>query len=484
MYQEFKARAGSRQEAYKSIIAQVRAYLARTQRANRDWDVHTTEWKETELFGGGEMKAKVWIKDAKMKTNIMRFIDSCVGNIARKIEDEFDESKHPRDKGGKFTSKGGEGRGGGKEEKSTKLPWDGDEKETSKLAKKYGISYKLTEGPGKDPHQHIELTGDPAKIKQFIINEGFDGDEKEAKKWVPEAFNKSEASSSKSAKKVNAEASRHIHRTLEDDIRQIAEESADKDEFKYNLEAFLEDFVQDDYANTDERAMDNFGYDKETVHAVAEEMKGEIDDIADDFFEEDDDTSVTGPDDRDYMNEEDDDDGSDQSNVNREEALNDLVDLAFEGFGQNGPDVAKEFFANMGMSKKEIAKFEKENVPDGDWGEWEAKIEELIRENPSKAVENMGEWADEFEGVFDENENSASKDVKSVRSAIDEELFELATTSESEEEFKSKVKRRFDQYRRLLKDDRTNELPVGGKRAEYALKKIQSEIDSGTSEYW
>lgn len=47
----------------------------------------------------------------------IKFIDSCVGNIARKIQDEFDESKHPRDKGGKFTSKGGEGRGGGKEEK-------------------------------------------------------------------------------------------------------------------------------------------------------------------------------------------------------------------------------------------------------------------------------------------------------------------------------------------------------------------------------
>lgn len=40
-----------------------------------------------------------------------KFIDSCVGAIARKVQDEFDESKHPRDKGGKFSSKGGEGRG-------------------------------------------------------------------------------------------------------------------------------------------------------------------------------------------------------------------------------------------------------------------------------------------------------------------------------------------------------------------------------------
>lgn len=45
-----------------------------------------------------------------MKNDTMRFIDSCVGNIARKIEDEFNENDHPRDKGGKFTSAGKESR--------------------------------------------------------------------------------------------------------------------------------------------------------------------------------------------------------------------------------------------------------------------------------------------------------------------------------------------------------------------------------------
>lgn len=34
------------------------------------------------------------------------FIDSCVTAIAEKIKDEFDESKHPRDDAGKWTSKG------------------------------------------------------------------------------------------------------------------------------------------------------------------------------------------------------------------------------------------------------------------------------------------------------------------------------------------------------------------------------------------
>lgn len=127
-----------------------------------------------------------------------KYIDSVVGNIARKIEDEFNEKDHPRDKGGKFTSKGGEGKGGAKEEpsikakNSTKLPWDGSEEETAKLAKKYGVSYKLVSGPGKDPHQHIQLTGDPAKIKKFVVNEGFGGDKEEAKEWVPELFGETE----------------------------------------------------------------------------------------------------------------------------------------------------------------------------------------------------------------------------------------------------------------------------------------------------
>lgn len=80
--------------------------------------------------------------------------------------------------------------------------------------------------------------------------------------------------------------------------------------------------------------------------------------------------------------------------------------------------------------------------------------------------------------------SDAAEDVKSVRSALNEELFELASSSESEDEFKSKVKRRFNQYKWLLNNKDTNELPVGGKRAEYALNKILSEIESGTSEYW
>lgn len=268
----------------------------------------------------------------------IKFIDSCVGNIARKIQDEFDESKHPRDKGGKFTSKGGEGSGGSNHERELKQE-RGRLENLQREAKKHGKGSKSSsrEGGASASSESInsmakKLSEDASSADEFLTRMGYDdydiGDEEAVEALIKQAFKKNQkkavkvandyievsnftgsSPSSKSAKKVNAEASKHIHSALEDDIRQIAENSADKDEFKYNLEAFLEDYVQDDYADTDERAMDNFGYDKETVHAVAEEMKGEIDDIADDFFEEDDDdTSVTGPEDRDYMLEEDDDD--------------------------------------------------------------------------------------------------------------------------------------------------------------------------------
>lgn len=58
--------------------------------------------------------------DCGVKDSAHAYIDSVIGNIARKIEDEFNEKDHPRDKGGKFTSKGGEGKGGKEEGNSVK----------------------------------------------------------------------------------------------------------------------------------------------------------------------------------------------------------------------------------------------------------------------------------------------------------------------------------------------------------------------------
>lgn len=140
-----------------------------------------------------------------IKNSLMKFIDSCVGNIARKIEDEFRESDHPRDKGGKFTSKGGEGRGaGGKQEKSssrkasgnnvvtTSMEFTGDEEDAKQLAEKYGFDYKLTYPKGS-PYATIKMTGDKNALREYAVNEGF-GSEEDAKEFVPELFEESEGS--------------------------------------------------------------------------------------------------------------------------------------------------------------------------------------------------------------------------------------------------------------------------------------------------
>lgn len=75
--------------------------------------------------------------DCAVKDSARSYIDSVIGNIARKIEDEFNESDHPRDKGGKFTSKGNEGKGGKKEDydepmKEAEQEWDKVIGQTSK----------------------------------------------------------------------------------------------------------------------------------------------------------------------------------------------------------------------------------------------------------------------------------------------------------------------------------------------------------------
>ena len=146
-----------------------------------------------------------------MSNTFTKFIDSCVGAIARKVQDEFDENKHPRDKGGKFTSKGNEGRGGGaseleetdfeKEAKeelngkkgnvvTTSMVFTGDEEDAKQLAKKYGFDYKL-KYPKGSPYATIEMTGDKDALRKYAVNEGF-GSEEDAREFVPELFEESE----------------------------------------------------------------------------------------------------------------------------------------------------------------------------------------------------------------------------------------------------------------------------------------------------
>ena len=105
-----------------------------------------------------------------------KFIDSVVGNIARKIEDEFNENDHPRDKGGKFTSKGGEGKGGSKDP----IP----ETETEKAAKeelgereqKLAAMKKEDEEFNKMSNELVEIASDLDTANDALRALGWDND--------------------------------------------------------------------------------------------------------------------------------------------------------------------------------------------------------------------------------------------------------------------------------------------------------------------
>lgn len=98
------------------------------------------------------------------------YMDSVIGNIARKIEDEFNENDHPRDKGGKFTSKGGEGKGGsrrqehgfyGGEKVKQEDPKRGDE------LNKYAVKLEKAGVDPKEIHR-LNREGDLEGMKKLL----------------------------------------------------------------------------------------------------------------------------------------------------------------------------------------------------------------------------------------------------------------------------------------------------------------------------
>jgi hypothetical protein len=74
------------------------------------------------------------------------------------------------------------------EQKDMTMVWTGTAEEADKLTSKYGLKYKLKEGEGDDPYLYIELFGNPTSIKNFVIEQGFGGDEEAAKYYVPGIF--------------------------------------------------------------------------------------------------------------------------------------------------------------------------------------------------------------------------------------------------------------------------------------------------------
>ena len=114
-----------------------------------------------------------------MSNTFTKFIDSCVGAIARKVQDEFDESKHPRDKGGKFSSKGGEGRSAGTSE------YDGMDRDEMEQLRSEAMRKQEREKAGSDKfHEYQKQISELTKLinrakKSEEDDEGYMGLSKE-----------------------------------------------------------------------------------------------------------------------------------------------------------------------------------------------------------------------------------------------------------------------------------------------------------------
>lgn len=191
----------------------------------------------------------------------IKFIDSCVGNVARKIQDEFDESKHPRDKGGKFTSKGGESRGG-KEEKLVHTHKAGDiTPERADALNEAAVA--------------LEEAGVP---KQKILKMSNEGDLEGMQKLL-----ESKGSSERRSKSVKA--SKALKDTMDDDLRQISEEADSREEFLENAKSYLEDYLLDDLADGD-YAEENFEMSSDDVEAYVNDYieSGKLEKVADRYY--------------------------------------------------------------------------------------------------------------------------------------------------------------------------------------------------------
>lgn len=194
-----------------------------------------------------------------MSNTFTKFIDSCVGAIARKVQDEFDESKHPRDKGGRFSSKGGEGRGG-----STKAS-KGSSNSNEELiqVKRAATAARRFKSSGIDLASAMEDLDIPT--------EGV------PEKYLESVFEGSLSEDPKLLRKAEDYIERYESGELEKEADRSGSEEDDDDEGYMGLskEELAE---EEEYENARERAR-----------------------------REKDDDRVTGPEDWDYMNEEDDD---------------------------------------------------------------------------------------------------------------------------------------------------------------------------------
>lgn len=315
----------------------------------------------------------------------IKFIDSCVGNIARKIQDEFDESKHPRDKGGKFTSKGGEGRGGGKEEKLVRTHKAGNI--TPERADALNEAAVALEEQGVPVQKILKMSNEgDLEGMQKLLKGGSESSSREGKaSFGKVVFNGENADKSKVLNTLYK-----VVDTYHGDTNELGEENSKEEiEFGNHIKSFLKSALDSGYITEVEQSGDSTDY---VIHT-------------------------------------EDDNVYDAGNVAA------LVDELLE----------------EGISPE--------------------RMPERLNSKETKSAEK------------EEDDDDAGDPVAKMRKHLDDDLFELATRSESEEEFISKAERRIKQDLWAAKSA-PEELPVKGQKAEYALKKILSEIKSGTSEYW
>lgn len=202
-----------------------------------------------------------------MSNTFMKFIDSCVDAIARKVQDEFDENKHPRDKGGKFTSKGNEGRGGGADDDEFVRQWARKEalekgRDLSEVDKKFFTNEPKSRVPKR------KYDSDEEELVSVSLNRG---DSESAIVRALEALGYDESSAQELIGRVKSSSSIAAKKEIGSGKESGSEGDDDEGYMGLSKEELAE---EEEYENARERAR-----------------------------REKDDDRVTGPEDRDYMNE-------------------------------------------------------------------------------------------------------------------------------------------------------------------------------------
>ena len=222
------------------------------------------------------------------KNSLMRYIDSCVSNIARKIQDEFDESKHPRDKGGKFTSKGGEGAGGGASEAdNTKNATPEVDKEVySRVSKKYDEKLDEIYEQSSDYEEYAQKA---IKYLETASHETAGGDAAAAWNYgkgttaeqAKAAFNKmiEEIKNSRPFdEQIDKEVYTRVSKKHDDKLDELYETSSDYEEYKQKAVEYLENAL-DETTDGDVEVAYHYGKGiseeqaKDALHQMIEEIK-------------------------------------------------------------------------------------------------------------------------------------------------------------------------------------------------------------------